>query len=258
MKIQDFEVQFQKDILAAREFMPQNPIGDVLIMHGAGESSQERSRALAEGLMHEGYRVVTFDFTSHGHSTGKLEDLSLEKRQQEAEAIIKYYRLQDRLMVIGFSMSGQTAIDLIGSVPLETLVLFVPAIYDKQARKAAFGSESEFTRLIRRPDSWQDSDAWVKVETFKGNCLIFQGEFDQVIPEKIPVTIYKHANKTQKRLHVKILGAGHALAKWIIEEPKKAEWFARAIRNFQNNELIDTNNNQNVGHKIVKNENYLK
>ncbi len=254
MKIQQYFVNFDHDKIATTEFLVDNPKADVLIMHGAGSADQKRILPLAQQLAEKGHRVITFDFTSHGSSTGKLEELNLERRQKEAEAVANHYSLTN-IIVIGFSMSGQTAIDLLPKLNIEMLVLFAPAVYDQKARKAAFGHESAFSKLIRRPNSWENTDAWIKLADFSGKCIIFEGEFDDVIPKDVPPTIYRNLKKTNSKLHIKILGAGHGLAQLIKDEPKKAAWFANIVDNFCSDEPIQKNSDQQIDYEIVAQQN---
>lgn len=250
MIIHDHNIEYGKEYIATRRFIVENPKSNVLILHGAGRADQEKSLSLAKMLADKGYAVTTFDFLSHGRSTGKLSDLNLIKRLEQAETVIKHFQLNQDLIVIGFSMSGQTSIDLIETGLVKSLILFAPAVYAKQARNANFGEESEFTRIIRQKDSWMNSDAWEKLRSFKGKCLIFQAEHDTVIPKHVPGLIHSHAEFAQKKQLVTILGADHRLNQWIIDNPNVAQWFAKAIENFENDRPISRQNNDAVSFRI--------
>lgn len=63
--------------------------------------------------MAHGCRGVAFDFSGHGESAGKLRELSLRRRFEQAVAAIDAYSGADGpLVVVGFSMSGQMVADL--------------------------------------------------------------------------------------------------------------------------------------------------
>jgi pimeloyl-ACP methyl ester carboxylesterase len=151
--------------------------------------------------------VVTFDFVGHGLSSGKITEVNLENRQAQALAVIGAYKLTPHLTVIGFSMSGQTAIDLLQDnlTGVASLILLVPAVYDKSARNAYFGVDSEFTKRIRKPASWRRSDAWQKITQFEGRVLVFEAANDIVIPRAIPKKLHDSTQNAAKRLHARVL-----------------------------------------------------
>ncbi|GAA2370844.1 alpha/beta hydrolase [Streptomyces cuspidosporus] len=63
----------------------------VVIMHGAGIGSQQRSLPLARDFAAAGHASLAFDFSGHGRSSGTLEELSLERRLRQALAVIEAF-----------------------------------------------------------------------------------------------------------------------------------------------------------------------
>lgn len=236
MKIKSKNIKWGKYIVASTEFVVENPRADIVMFHGAGAVGQERMLPIAKELGLLGYNVVTFDFISHGQSSGRLEELNLEKRQAQAIFMIDSFNISKRTTIIGFSMGGQTAIDVANSRgDIENLILIAPAVYNKAAREAYFGQNSEFSHLIRQPNSWLHSDAWNKLATFKGNLMVIQAENDEVIPEKIPELLYASADNALFRVHILLKNLPHALAKFTVQNPSAATWFAKIISQFIEN-----------------------
>jgi pimeloyl-ACP methyl ester carboxylesterase len=61
-----------------------------------------------------GCRALAFDFSGHGESSGELRELSLARRLRQAGAVIdRHVPPGDGLILVGFSMSGQTVADLV-------------------------------------------------------------------------------------------------------------------------------------------------
>lgn len=86
----------------------------VLFLHGAGTSEKGRLGALMDDFAARGCRALAFDFSGHGESSGELRELSLARRLRQAGAVIdRHVPPGDGLILVGFSMSGQTVADLV-------------------------------------------------------------------------------------------------------------------------------------------------
>lgn len=132
-----------------------------LLLHGAGNGSKERSLPFLADFAGQGCRALAFDFSGHGESTGELADLSLRRRYEQAVAVLDAHAPgDDPLILIGFSMSGQTVADLMRHYGrrVAAVGLCAPAVYGPDAWDVPFGTgDSRFSELIRTPDSWRDS-----------------------------------------------------------------------------------------------------
>jgi fermentation-respiration switch protein FrsA (DUF1100 family) len=104
-------------------------------------------------------------------------------------------------------MGAYTAIKLTEIFVVENLVLLVPAVYTPRAYGAPFGPE--FSAVIRRPGSWQDSDAFDIVSAFKGNLLVIAAESDDVIPRAVVERIHGSATNAKVRLLHVVPGSSH-------------------------------------------------
>jgi pimeloyl-ACP methyl ester carboxylesterase len=67
-----------------------------------------------------------------------------------------------------------------------------------------------FSRLIRRPNSWQDSDAWDTIGRFTGRLLIVTAELDNVIPPAVPPKLLSSATRAATKKLITIPGCPHA------------------------------------------------
>ncbi len=211
-----------QETLAGNIFAPAS--GDkpqILFMHGAGSSKKERYTWLAEKLLAQNIASLTFDFSGHGESTGLLAESSLQKRSQEALAALKHIDQSNPFTIMGSSMSGFTALDLLRFVQPANLILFCPAIYTAAAYEARF--DDGFTPIIREYESWKNADVLQYLERFEGNLLIIIGDQDEVIPPGVIEMIHQHARKTSSKKILTIPGCGHGIQTWLANNPEMAE-----------------------------------
>lgn len=108
----------------------------VVLLHGAGNGSKERLVPLLAEFAAHGCHALAFDFSGHGESTGLLRELSLRRRFEQAVSVIDARaRVDGPLVLVGFSMSGQTVADLLGHYGerVAALGLCAPAVYAGEA-----------------------------------------------------------------------------------------------------------------------------
>jgi esterase/lipase len=106
-------------------------------------------------------------------------------------------------------MGGYTAVKLLEYYPVKNLILVVPAMYDSKAYKVSFNNG--FTEIIRRPQSWGDSDAWQILSEYEGRLFIIAAEKDNVIPLAVVNKIYNSAVNAEKRFLFIAPQATHAV-----------------------------------------------
>jgi pimeloyl-ACP methyl ester carboxylesterase len=193
----------------------------VVVLHGAGGGDKERCLPLAEDFAARGHHALALDFSGHGESTGHLAELSLRRRRdQAAGAVAEVFGAERPLVLVGFSMSGQTVADLLAlyGSRVAALALCAPGIYGRAAWDVPFGDG--FTELIRRPVSWRDSRALESYGSFAGRALLVVPERDEVIPEEV-TWLLRTALAARAELSVlRLAGAGHALGQWLSERPQ--------------------------------------
>ena len=181
----------------------------LLLLHGAGTSCRERWRQLREHFAAHGIGSVAFDCIGHGDTGGDLKATSLRSRTEQACAVIDAIGPAQPLAVLGASMGGYTAVTLLSRYPVESLILVGPAMYTAEAYAVPFGAG--FTEIIRRPRSWEGSDAWALLAGFAGRLLIVAGEHDAVIPPDVIQNIYDSARQARERTLYVARGASHLI-----------------------------------------------
>ncbi|MFD5816986.1 alpha/beta hydrolase [Streptomyces sp. NPDC127038] len=127
-----------------------------VLLHGAGNGSKERLLPLLGDFAARGCAGLAFDFSGHGESTGRLGELSLRLRFEQAVSVIDATVPADSpLILVGFSMSGQTATDLARHYGkrVVALVLCAPAVYAAEAWPLPFEDPKSPDREDKGPAS---------------------------------------------------------------------------------------------------------
>ena len=178
----DFAVDFEGATLRGDATQCQR--GNVLLLHGAGASARNKFSILRHALEERGVGLTCFDCIGHGETGGQMSDSSLESRSRQATAVIEARSLPAPHAVMGFSMGAYNALRLTETHEVASLILIVPGIYTPAAYTVTFGPQ--FSAVIRRERSWEDSDAWAILQRFRGRLLVIAAGNDAVIPREIP------------------------------------------------------------------------
>ncbi|MCJ7830777.1 MAG: alpha/beta hydrolase [Desulfobacterales bacterium] len=179
----------------------------VLILHGAGNSERKRFEPLRRHLAARGISSCAFDFIGHGDTGGQLIGSSLEERTGQACRVIDAQAVRRPLALVAASMGAYTAVKLLEHYPVEVLVLLVPAMYAAEAYRVPFGPG--FSETIRRPESWQSSDAWALLAAYAGRLLIVAAENDTVIPPGVIRRLHDSAVRARDRRLCIVPGVSH-------------------------------------------------
>lgn len=194
---------------------------NAVIIHGGGPATQlKKYYPVAELLDEQGIGFVLFDLSGHGESSGKLEELTLERRKRQTIGVIDALISADStLYLIGFSMGAQTVCDVLPYYGnrTESILLGCPAIYRADVQDIPFGTAT-FTNKLREPNSWRNTKATQYLSDFEGKTVIGIGDNDDVIPRGV-VEMLKEAAK--KPTYIELHGATHALMSWLPEHPDK-------------------------------------
>jgi pimeloyl-ACP methyl ester carboxylesterase len=170
---------------------------DLLLLHGAGRSCRARFREMREEFWAAGITSAAFDCIGHGDTGGALKASSLRSRTEQACRVLDTLSLAPGFSLLGASMGGYTAVTLTERYPVASLLLLGPAMYAAEAYAAPFNGG--FTEIIRRPGSWEASDAWEILSRFRGRLLVVAGEQDAVIPPGVIRSIYESAKNARER-----------------------------------------------------------
>ncbi|EPN1929250.1 alpha/beta fold hydrolase [Cronobacter dublinensis] len=194
---------FQGNMICAETTV--GPNGHILMLHGGGKDRTifYKYRALMDKL---GFGTTLFDFMGHGETGGDIHTSSLYSRTMQAMAVVAF---QDQPVsaCMGVSMGAYNALKLSETLDLHSLILMVPGVYTPSAYKAPFGPA--FSEIIRKPGSWEDSDAWSMAANFTGNLLVIAAQNDAIIPAEIPGKLISSALCASEKSLLTINGADH-------------------------------------------------
>ncbi|MEU2337647.1 alpha/beta fold hydrolase [Streptomyces sp. NPDC006654] len=204
-----------------------------VVLHGAGTSSRERLLPLVREFVAHGCRGIAFDFSGHGHSTGSLGELSLRRRFEQAVAVIDAYAGADGpLVLVGFSMSGQTVADLVRHYGdrVAALGLCAPAVYTAEAWDVPFGDgNGRFSDIIRQPDSWRTAPALEVLRAYEGRAVLAVPGTDAVIPPAVTEAVQDALVARAQYTRLDLPGAQHQVGRWLREHAEDRREFVVAM-----------------------------
>lgn len=193
MNIKKLKLNFDGYIINGDYYHNDNPSNyKVLLLHGGGlKTTKEKFHNLRMDLLEKGIESYAFDFIGHGDNNEGLYKTSLHHKVLQARAFIDKYITGD-FSIIASSMSGYISIKLTEIYNINNLILFVPALYTKEAYDINFGME--FSNIIRKDNSWENTDAFDIANRYKGNALLINAENDDVIPKELTKKLIKSFN----------------------------------------------------------------
>jgi hypothetical protein len=137
----------------------------------------------------------------------------------QALAVIRGQKLRQPLALFGASMGAYTAVKISEVCPVKTMILFVPAAYDKDAYRLQFGVP--FSEGIRMSQSWPGTDAWNILAGYTGKLLVIAAEKDQTAPRELTQKIYDSAAQAEHRELYFVPGAPHLLTGYLNENSRE-------------------------------------
>lgn len=205
---------------------------ELLFLHGAGTSNQYRAQYLAEKLAAQNISSLTFDFSGHGESSGEMSHSSLEKRTQEALAAAIYTTHEKGLTLVGSSMGGHIALNLLDQLVVKNVILFCPAVYPENAYRTNFGPQ--FTKLITVKNAWETSSIFSRLEKYTGKLLVVIGVDDDVIPKGVIDGIMSHAKNVSYKKLIRLPGVDHKMHGYLSKHPAVADKMVSEIVTLMN------------------------
>ncbi|MGW0764776.1 alpha/beta hydrolase [Streptomyces sp. NPDC002676] len=189
-----------------------------ILLHGAGNGSKERLLPLLAEFAAQGCHALAFDFSGHGESTGALAELSLRSRFEQAVAVLDAHAPADHpLILVGFSMSGQTVADLMRHYGrrVAAVGLCAPAVYAPEAWEVPFGNgEGRFSEIIRTPDAWRTSAALETLRAYEGRAVLAVPGTDTIIPPAVTEAVQDALSTRARFTRLELPDAEHMLGLW--------------------------------------------
>ncbi|GAA2248539.1 alpha/beta fold hydrolase [Streptomyces indiaensis] len=205
----------------------------VVLLHGAGNGSKERLVPLLEEFAAHGCHALAFDFSGHGESTGLLRELSLRRRFEQAVSVVDARAGAGvPLVLVGFSMSGQTVADLVRHYGdrVAALGLCAPAVYAGEAWDVPFGAgDGPFSEIIRRPGSWRASPALDVLRAYEGRAVLVVPGTDEVIPLAVTEALSGALAHRAQFTHRELPDAEHRLGVWFRDHPTDRREFVTDV-----------------------------
>ncbi|WP_330340486.1 alpha/beta hydrolase [Streptomyces sp. NBC_00557] len=204
-----------------------------VLLHGAGTGSKDRLLPLVGEFAGQGCRALAFDFSGHGGSTGRLAELSLRRRFEQAVSVLDaHVPAEDPLILVGFSMSGQTVADLVRhhGTRVAAVGLCSPAVYSPDAWEVPFGDgRGRFTEILRTPDSWRASSALEAYRAYAGRAVLAVPGADAVIPPAVTAAVQDALSTRAEYSRFELPGAEHRLGLWFRDHPEDRREFVSRL-----------------------------
>ncbi|MFC9268674.1 alpha/beta fold hydrolase [Streptomyces zhihengii] len=204
-----------------------------VVLHGAGTGSAERLLPLVREFVDHGCHGIAFDFSGHGRSTGTLGESSLRRRFEQAVAVIDACAgAEGPLVLVGFSMSGQTVADLVRHYGdrVTALGLCAPAVYTAQAWDLPFeDGNGRFSGIIRRPESWREAPAFEVLRAYEGRAVLAVPGTDTVIPEGVTASVQDALATRAQYTRFDLPDAEHRLGPWFRDNGGDRREFVEAV-----------------------------
>lgn len=184
----------------------------ILSIHGSRPGDRNSITYLTPPLVSAGFSCFRFDLSGHGDSTG-AQDSNVRQFVDDAIAALAFVDKTRPLTIIGSSMGGHIAVELLTHAHIANLVLLCPALYSAEAYEAPYDVRSQW--LLK--DITQDAPVLKKLDDFKGRLLHIFGLQDTVIPRKVTELFHTRMPQAAEKDFIVIPDAPHALRLYLAE-----------------------------------------
>ncbi len=230
MTISTFSLDFEGHRIHGDQWLASDARRHAVLLHGGGSSTLEAFTPLREHLLGENISSTSFDFIGHGRTGGKLLGSSLHARVKQTLIVMKAMQIESsEAALVGYSMGAYVALHVAKQRQIGRLALGVPAAYAPEAFDVPFGPG--FSAILRRENSWQESDAFTLIRKFCGHLFVFYGSEDQVVPDAIPLTFVASAQQAASVDSYALVGGGHKLSAHYEKHPEDRETVHQRITN---------------------------
>lgn len=221
----------------------QPPSKAVIVCHGFG-SNKDMSpwlRDMCNHLSREGMAGVRIDFSGHGDSEGRCEDISYLKEAGDISSCIDYLEKNGypSIGLIGHSMGASVCILTASQDPRPKVLAIIAGVaYPSQEDHIAFAKaffEKAFQKKIPSESfilHLKQTDILSAVRKVHAPLLLIHGDADSMVPIAEGEAIFSAANEPKKMIIA--IGSGHRLS----QEPEFAaecielcvEWMKKHLK----------------------------
>ncbi len=223
----------------------------IVCCHGFGRNKVDKFRfwvRIARELCKNGFIVLRFDFSGHGDSEGKMDDISISQEINDLECAINYLKNlddteSDKIGIIGHSLGGEVAVlESTKNASIKTIVLLAPVVdYKKlgsdfqraltQVQKSESVEVASHMVKKRYFDELQKFKPLEEIEKINAPVLIIHGSADERVNIEGSKDIIEKANKPKKL--VVIGGADHNFSGYqntMFMISKTVDWFLEHLK----------------------------
>lgn len=203
--------------LDARLLVPQSPVPGILFVHGWG-GSQHFDLKRAHTIAGMGCICLTFDLAGHNANQHEREEVTREQNFQDICAAfdtLSNHPMVDSssIAIVGHSYGAYLACLLSEFRSVRWLSLLAPALYpddDWLAPKDQLNREllQDYRLHTHTP---QENRALQACSKFTGDVLLFEAEYDELIPRQTLLTYRQAFSQAHSLTHRVLEGSNHAL-----------------------------------------------
>lgn len=226
----------------------------VISLHGA-RADYTKANAVTLGLQRKGVSVLAPNLSGHNKvSPIPPSASSLNSNIKEAEAFYEYLDTSKPVVLIGYSLGGTVALEILKKhvADVEKLILFYPAVYAKEAYDKPFSEQ--FSKVIRKPFSYRKNDILETFSGYSGKLWVIKGEYDGLeaktpgisagkvkvqgkiynspIPKEVFDMIMAVDMPAENKKLIEVPACGHSVITWMRKHPKQADELVRALARF--------------------------
>lgn len=185
----------------------------LIIYGGSRNFTQDKLDDIKTLLCENNFVAASFDFRGMGPDSSNFENTGLHTRIKDAREVLRQLILTfptSRIFVLGVSMGGYIA-TFLDPREIAGMVLVAPAAYDVRAVHDKVNFGPKFSEIIRRENSYLDSDAFVRFGKFRlVRTAIIRFKDDEVVPEAVTMRYFNaHPGSIEYRKTLKVLPGKH-------------------------------------------------
>jgi uncharacterized protein len=213
------EITVDDERIAGTFITPGTLLPGVLFVHGWG-GSQQQYLARAKAVAALGCICLTFNLRGHAETKRHFETVSRSNNLRDVVAA--YDRLAKRrhvdassIAVVGSSYGGYLASILTTMRPVRWLALRAPALYMDsgwEMPKLQLSKAQDLPNWRRTLVRADDNRALQACQTFRGDMMLIESEFDNIIPPSVIASYRQAATQTRSLTYRCLRGADHGLS----------------------------------------------